>query len=199
MSRFSGKSDLFAHIYMHSNSLNDRELFENFKGTKLYKYKKPEDCIEVNNMSEIKNNWEEIHYEKLEDLIPYYPYLVNITSCDNLDNSQYIVVLSSESAVDREERDKLEWDLEQTIKYYNKCKKKKIPFNKQAALKHICWFGIDKEVKQEIINRVEKDGENAIIEGLHFDMYDYYRKTLAEEMINYGLDPNDYGLGRILV
>ena len=126
----------------------------------------------------------DIHSRK--DAIPYYPYLIGMGGGDKNKCSCH---LSSESFVDQEEREHLEWILRDAIKYYKKCKRKKIPFLVEEACKAVLWHNRS-PVEEEIIHRVAADGEKATIEGLHDGFHDYYRKQLYEEMVENGYDKN---------
>lgn len=140
----------------------------------------------------VGNNSEPLHIEKMEDLIPYYPYLIGCAYYNNTERKS-IIHLSSESFVDREERDILEYELKHLLRIYNRCKRKKIEFDVEESLKEIVWNGWNEEPYRELANRVKEKGKKATIEDIHLKMHEYYRRELVEEMLNNGLNPADYG------
>lgn len=127
-----------------------------------------------------------------KDLIPYYAHLVSSAYYNNAERKS-VVHITSESWVDRRERESLEYKLKQVLTIYNRCKRKKIEFDVDATVEEVAWKGFDDDVYREIANRVKGNGKNATIDGIHMKMHEYYRKELVEEMINNGLDPIDYG------
>lgn len=201
MSRFSGKCDFYDHVFMTSKAVTDEELFEKFKGTKLYKYKPYNQRNELDistpeNLSEtIKSNWEEIHYECIADLVPYYPYLISMAFCDNKDSNNSTVVLMSESYIDVSEREMLNIYLKQILKIYNRCKRKKIDFNIEDVVSEVCWMS-DKDAITELVKRVSQYGKKANFEDVYLTMGEWYRKELADEMVKHGLNLADYGMKR---
>ena len=184
MSNVSGKCDLKDHVFMSSKPLTDEELFENFKGTKLYKHKKLEDCVEttIENMSD---NWEEIHYESIKDLIPYYPYIIGLGCFDNKESNNSMIVLSSESYIDSSERESLQFMLKEILRYYNRAKRKKEPFDKDYVLSKVCWNHYNEDAYKELIDRVDKYGKKADIKGIELSMSKYYRDELRKELEHY--------------
>ena len=132
----------------------------------------------------------------MTDLIQYYPYIVS-SACYNI-KGKSVIYLSSESWVDYEERDYLEFRLKDLLRIYNRCKRKKIEFNVEEALKEVVWRNWDIEPIRELANRVEKNGKKATVDGIHLKMHEHYRRELAIEMIKNGLNPEDYGYGRFV-
>lgn len=187
---------------MTSKPVTDEELFEKFKGTKLYKHKPSDQQKELDSSTPerlnetMRSNWDEIHYESISDLVPYFPYLVSIAACDNIDSNNSMVVLSSKSFVDIEEEDILSIYLKNLIKIYNRCKRKKIDFKVDDAVREVCWNGWNKKAITELAERVKLYGKKASINGVHLDMYERYRKELVDEMLKYGLHPSEYGYER---
>lgn len=175
MSRFSGKCDFYdcvASQYTFEEIQNNVKIF-------VGKSDKP------------------LKIKKMTDLIPYYPYLISLGAYDNVDRKA-TVRLTSKSYIDLREQDSLDFVLKQILRYYNSCKRKKITFSVDGAVKKV--FAIsDKDrdtVATELANRVKINGKKASTDGLHLSIYDFYRKELAEEMIKNGLNPADYGYER---
>lgn len=187
---------------MTSKPVTYEELFEKFKGTKLYKCKPADQQNELDTSTSerlnetMRSNWEEIRYESISDLIPYFPYLVSIAACDNADSNNSMVVLSSKSFVDIEEEDILSIYLKNLIKIHNRCKRKKIDFKVDEAVREVCWNNWNKKAITELAERVKLYGKKASINGMHLDMHERYRKELVDEMLKYGLNPSEYGYER---
>lgn len=128
-----------------------------------------------------------LKFETEKDLIPYYPYLVATSATTNGVGE---IRLSSESYVDRQERETLEWYVKDCQKYVNKCKRKKefcdiSHFNKEND----CGYN---EIYEEIISRLmmvgfEKDFKFTL-DGIYLPMAERYRKELYDEMIKNGWD-----------
>ena len=155
-----------------------------------------EDTIEIHNIDNIlKSNvyigWNIIplKFESEKDLIPYYPYLVATSATTNGIGE---VRLSTESYVDRSERESLELYTKECQRYVNKCKRKKEfcdigHFNKENN------YGYN-EVYEEIISRLmmvgfEKDFKFTL-DGIYLPMAERYRKELYDEMVKNGWDEN---------
>lgn len=131
------------------------------------------------------NNIIPLRINNQHDLAPYYPYLVGIGGWNNGHAELYI---STESYIDEEERDHLQWKLDDVKRYWRSCKRKKIPYDTEKATQIISFFGMPNGVEQEIAKRVAEDGEKATIDGLHDYMHEYYRYKLLDEMIRLGWD-----------
>lgn len=134
----------------------------------------------------------------MKDLIPYYPYLISFASCDNTDSRNSVVCLTSESFVDREERENLEFKLKEILRIYNRCKRKKIEFNVDDVVEQVCWMGWNKVAVAELANRVKEKGKKATIDGIHLTMHERYRQELVDEMIKHDIDPAKYGYKRFV-
>ena len=202
MGKFSSKSDFYDHLFMSAKS--EEEGFEKFNGTKLYITQPLPNNFDFKKELEEGVNIPETYYKKVEysslkDLIPYYPYIITMGYHDNEDPSKSIVCLSSESYIDKSEKEFLELRLRCLIRAYNRCKRKNVEFNIEEEVNKI-WFHPDweRDVIIEIANRVKEKGENATIDGLHIWLYEHYRKELVHEMFKHGLDPKDYGYGRFV-
>ena len=143
------------------------------------------------------DNPEPLHIEKMEDLIPFYPHIIGSASYNNVER-RAVIYLSSESWVDIEERNCLEWRLKDLLRIYNRCKRKKIEFNVDEAVKEVTWNGWNEEPYRELANRVKEKGKKATIDGIHLRMHERYRQELVDEMLRNGLNPADYGYGRFV-
>lgn len=157
ISRFSGKSDFYDWLtgVGPEKFVNECEVY-------TYGQILP---LEINNVN---------------DLIPYYPYLV-VTGHGN------VVHLSNESYVDVEERSILTMKLSSVQSYWRKCKRKHVELDQEKALRKIAWPGHKVEkYEAEIVRRVASDGDKAKIDGLHTPYADSMRKLLYEEMLRLG-------------
>ena len=165
ISRYSGKCD--CHDYF------DDRTDDYIKNSKIY----------------LGDNPIPLRIENQHDLAPYYPYLVASMGADK---DGCVCHLTDRSYVDSEEEEHLGWKLRDFKKYYRKCKRTKIPYDVDTALKKCCFFE-PKEVDRQIAERVGMYGEKATIEGLHDDMHQYYRQRLFDEMIRLGWDERAAG------
>jgi len=134
----------------------------------------------------------------MSDLIQYYPHLIGMAWYNNLKRKS-VIHLTSESFVDIEEREILEFKLKNVLRVYNRCKRKKIEFDVEEALKELVWSGWNDEPYRELANRVKEKGKKATIDGIHLRMHERYRQELVNEMIENGVNPADYGYERFVV
>ena len=193
MSRWSGKADFADSLWMSAE--NEEEAFAKFNGTKLYIYQPLPDDVDFIEALKDGVNIPETYYKKVEyhsikDLIPLYPHLIAMA---HYNKSSSIVILSPNSYIDEEEQELLEFYLKHLIKIYNRCKRKKIEFDVEEAVKEICWWDCNKEPITELAHRVKEKGKRASIDGIHLEMREYCRKQLVDEMLKHGLNPCDYG------
>lgn len=171
ISRYSGKCDFKDTLEIHGYTLEELQ-----NNVKIY----------------VGNSEEQLHIEKMEDVIPYYPYIIGSAWFNNVERKA-VIHLSSKSHVDSDEREFLEIELKNILKIYNRCKRKKIEFDVEDAVKKLTWNGWNEEVYRELANRVKRYGKKATIDGIHLRMHEYYRKLLVEEMLKHGLNPCYYG------
>lgn len=171
ISRYSGKYDCCDSLEIHGYTLEELQ-----RNVKIY----------------VGENPEPLHIEEITDMIPYYPHLISSAVYDNVEKKS-IIHLSSESFVDEEEREVLEWILKYLLKIYNRCKRKKIEFDVEEAVKRISCDNLNKESYKELAKRVKEKGTKATIDNIHLESYEYYRKLLVDEMIKNGLSPIEYG------
>lgn len=153
--------------------------------------------IDLKNKVEIYvgNNTEPLHIDSYKDLIPYYPHLI---SSAMFSKGKSVVHLSSESFVDSEERESMEFRLKELIKIYNRCKRKKIDFNINDSVKEICYGDWNKDIICALAKRVKENGKKATIDGLHLKLHEMYRKELVDVMVENNLDPREYGYDRFM-
>lgn len=194
MGLYSSKYDFYNSLFMSSES--EQEAFEKFKGTELYVSQPLPEEVEIEDLMDAHIDIPETYYKKIEyhsinDLIPYYPYIISF-SCGSR------VVLSRRSYVDMEEEDSLQFYLKWIIKEYNRCKRKKVSFNICKVVDEICNNDYNKEPITELAQRVKKHGKKATYEGVHLEMEEYYRKELVKIMLEHGMNPADYGYGRFV-
>lgn len=201
MSKYSGKADFFDHLWASSET--EEEAFNKFNGTKIYMCQPLPDDFSFKVTLKEKINIPETYYKKIEysflrDLIPLYPHLIAFSYYDKADSNNSIVCLSSESFVDIEERERLEFYLKYTLRAYNKCKRKKVEFNINDIVNELCWHSLNKEAIYELVRRVKEKGKKASIDNIHLTIHEYYRKQLTDEMLKHGLNPVDYGYERFV-
>lgn len=173
ISRFSGKCDCHDSLIAISK-YTDEELKNNVD---IY----------------IGNIGTPLRIESQKNLIPYYAHLVSF-AYHNSDEKKAIINITSESWVDMEERELLEFRLECLLRIYNRCKRKKIEFNVDEAIKEILWNNCwNEDAYRELANRVKENGKKATIDGIHLKNHEYYRQALVNEMLENGLNPCKYG------
>lgn len=130
-----------------------------------------------------------LQIENHHDLAPYYPYLIATMGSDG---DKSICRLSDRSFVDAEEEEHLTWKLKDFKRYYRKCKRLKMVYEIDSAIKDVCYFAPD-TADREIAKRVFLYGEKATIDGLHDAVHEHYRKTLFDEMVRLGWDERTAG------
>lgn len=124
------------------------------------------------------------------DLAPYYPYIIIIGGGKD---TRSIVHFSKESFIDSEEKDHLGWRLQNIQKYYRKCKRNKIPYTVEEAVKQCCFF-TSTDVDKRIAEVVGEHGNKVTVEDLieeykiRLSTSEYYRERLLERMIELGWD-----------
>ena len=87
-------------------------------------------------------------------------------------------------------------ELQTLLKYWRRCKRKKVSFDSEEALGYIVWPRDDQpqDFQIELVKRVKELGDKATIDGLHDQIHDLYRKKLFDEMINNGWDRDQSGI-----
>lgn len=135
--------------------------------------------------------------ESQKDLIPYYPHIVSSGGFDNVERKADIHI-TSKSWVDMEEKESLEWRLNSLLRIYNRCKRKKIEFDVDEAVKEITWNDWNEELYKELAKRVKEYGKRATIDRIHLKMHERYRQELVNTMIENGLNPSYWGYERFV-
>lgn len=123
-----------------------------------------------------------------KDLVPCFPKL-EIIRCSN--NEKNVIVLSEYSFAEKENEKIWKTNLDILLRYYRKCKRKKIPFDKDEALKILCGMTYEVDEHIKLIDRVMEHGEKATVDGLSTIMVEHYRKYLYEECLDAGYDEAD--------
>ena len=163
----SGKSDFEDYVCMHNTP---QEILDNYD---IY----PQSADGTHVLP--------LKFEKPEDFIPYYPYLTAMIWHDN-ETKRGKIILSRRSFIDAEETDHLESEMRWIKRYYRKCKRKKVEFNKDKVLEKIAFFGVNSPEQIEIVNRVAEKGNKATIEDIHDETHDHMRKKLYDLMVSNG-------------
>lgn len=170
MSRYSGKCDLADHIEIFGiNHILNSDVYIGDSETPL-------------------------KLTCYEDLIPYLPYIIGLSVRGK---EKSYMRLSSESWVDREERDTLEFYKKRLVRIYKRCKRKHEIYDVNKAQNEVCFLITPKAVK-ELARRVGEKGQKAELDGLHLESCEYYRRNLVKEMLAHGINPAEYGYGRFL-
>lgn len=176
MSLFSGKCDCFDCMVMIGCSNSTEETIE--KDVQEY-LSKTDIYIGYDNFRlRIKAD-----IKTYKDLVPCFPKL-ELMSCG--DKDKRIVVLSEYSFAEKENQEIWQSKLDHLLKYYRKCKRNKVSFDDDTALKIICYMDYKLDECIELVNRVKTFGEKATIDGLGGGMIEHYRKYLYEECIRVG-------------
>lgn len=113
----------------------------------------------------------DIHNQR--DAARYYPYIISMAASSK-DNGG-VVYLSSSSYIDQREKEHQGWYIRDVMKYWNKCKRDKIKFDKKVAYEKSGFSSTNEVEIKEIINRIAKDGKNATFEGIYHPICEYYR------------------------
>ena len=133
-----------------------------------------------------------------KDLAKYYPYL---TCSMGADKNGAHVHITSQSFIDSEEAERINWVKDTLVKYYKKCKRNKIQYTVAEAIKAAVWFNpSDWEI--ELARRVGEAGEKAETEDLHTPIHDYFRDRWCKELISQGYTEDEaelwvYGWDRV--
>ena len=156
MSKYSGRSDFFDSLMIYNYT--EEQLKNNVK---VY----------------VGNSYIPLKIESYKTLILYYPHLICSSYHNNKEGSA-IYHITAESSVDRNEKEILEVYLDRIIEFYDKCKRKKVEFKVEDAIKNAYFIEWNKEQVIEIAKRVELHGKKANIDGIHLRVYEHYRKIL---------------------
>lgn len=169
MSIFSGKCDFYDSFVDIGADGDEKKLEEELKKLKLYI------CGDDGRNHRIKS-------DTIKDIAKYYPYLQSI-ACYNKEDG-YNIYLSSDSFIDQEEREYMEWRIEYVLKYWRKCKRNKVPFVVDECVESLRWMNNNN--LRTIAELVAKDGNKANFKGLHDSLHEHYRRRWYEELVRLG-------------
>lgn len=136
-----------------------------------------------------------------EDFIQYYPYII-ISGAWSKENGSHLM-LSSESYVDFENRERIKIYIEMFKRDFDKRKRRCKREHKEFDLyeyatewvndtsKH--WGKLDAACVDAITQAIDNNFELDKIKYGYTNMAKYYRNLLRQEMLDNGLDPEKYG------
>ena len=128
-----------------------------------------------------------LRIESKKDLIALYPFIISSMWSDNKTGGKINIGFSS--FIDEEESEWLQYKLDRVIRYWKKCKRKKIPFDEEEAYKKICFGNFPPQKHEiEIVKRVKEFGDKATIYDIHDSTHDYIREEWYKLMIEFGWD-----------
>ena len=171
MSMFSGKCDFYDSFVAIRSDGDDKQIEENLKKLKLYIYGKD-------------GRTHRLKSDTIKDIAKYYPYLESIMAGDKDGTS--IVILSSDSFIDQEERQRLGYYIDDVKKYYKRCKRKKEEFtvDKCVAANGSYWCNTD--LIHTIAKRFADHGLKAEFNDIHLPMQEHFRREWFEELVRVG-------------
>lgn len=164
MSEFSGKCDVWDSLY-EIRGLNDDS-----------------DWSKVT----IVQDGKVLDINSLKDLIKYAPYLIRSGYYSKEESYSDI---TTESFIDSEEKERLEWRLKDARRAYRCCKRKKREFIPEEIVKEIFWH--PDELDLEVCRRVKEHPYATNMDGLHTKIHDYYREVWYLAMLEYGYTPKE--------
>lgn len=170
MSEFSGKCDFYDVFVDIGADGDEKKIEENLKKLKLYVIGKD-------------GRDHRVKSDTIQDIAKYYPYLEFCSFGDSDGNR--VIVLSSDSFIDKEERQHKQWYIDDVFKYKRKCKRNKQPFTADGFFGEYTWR-TKSETLIEIVNRVIDKGDKAEFDDIHLPMWEYFRKRWYEELIRLG-------------
>ena len=168
MSRFSGKCDFYDGFVAIRCDGEENKIDKELKNLKLYvRGKDGRDHL--------------VKSDTLKDIVKYYPYLeaIAVSSKDSC-----TIIISADSFIDTEERERLDYRIQDVLKYWRKCKRNKIPFTKEEFYRNTWWK--NDSVMDEICKRVVEDGDKAEFNNLHDSIHEYYRREWFNELVRVG-------------
>lgn len=169
MSRFCGKCDFYDGFVAIGSDGDEEKVKENLKKLKL-------------NIYGIDGRPHRVKSNTIKDIAKYYPYLEAIKAY-NKENG-YNIILSSDSFIDQEEKERIGWYIRDVYKYYRKCKREKKPFIVEECVKAISFMSAD--IVTIVAERVAKDGNKAEFDDIHLSLHEYYRRQWFEELVRLG-------------
>ena len=173
ISSYSGKCDLADHLeidasYQNLNSVEELD-FSTYN-ISIYGRDDRHHKLEINSY---------------KDVAKYLPYLVAIGA---FSDGKSNIVLSSEDFITSEEKEHLQWKLDDIQKAVRKLKRNHTPVTEEN-IKANLWFS-DSDETSELIRRVIEHGNKADIEDIHLPLAEYYREIWYEELLRVGY--NEY-------
>lgn len=137
MSKFCGKCDLYdCEVVIHG------ERYPNYwENLKLYMYHK--DCEDA----------EKIEINSAKDLVLYYPFIECSSGGSGSVRSVFINELSS---ITKENYELLEFYKQGFVKFYNKCKRKKVSYIPEEAFNEVVW---SKDNRSDLLELAKRVGE----------------------------------------
>ena len=169
MSIFSGKCDFFDSFCMIAGEGNEDLIKKNLKKTTIY-------------IIGDGNREHKIRCDTIKDIAMYYPYIPAISHGNK--EFGYVYVLGSRPYIDRCEDESKQLRINPVMRYWRKCKRKKIPYTAEECIKDIAWK--NDEILIEVAKRVEKDGDKADFRDIHTWMCEYYRREWFKELVRVG-------------
>lgn len=166
MSEFCGKCDLWDTVY-HIGKVRDDSDW-----SKIHIYQRGKDSNDV-----------DLNITSLKDLIKYAPYLISV-GIGTKEECKYWI--TSESFIDREDRESLEWKLKTVKQIYRRCKRKGIEFTLETVKENIFFTYCNEELIQGLYERVKAHPYTKNISGLHTNLHQIYREYWVEGMMEYG-------------
>ena len=168
MSVFSGKCDFYDGFVAIRCDGDEEKVKEELKKLELFIYGSD-------------GRTHRVKSESIKDIAKYYPYLESI-ACSSKDRMR--VILSSDSFIDREEKEMLGYKLDDIYKYWRKCKRDKKEFTEEECLNSL-WYTRTDEI-EEIVHRVAMKGNKAEFDDIHFPLWEHFRREWFEELVNLG-------------
>ena len=169
MSQFCGKCDFYDSFVDIGSDGDEEKLLENLKKLKLYVYGKD-------------GRDHRVKSDSIKDIAKYYPYLEGAAVYNITDG--YCIHLFSDSFIDQEEREHINWYVQDVYKYWRKCKREKKPFEIEECVEHLRYM--NNNIIRIIAERVAKDGNKAEFDDIHLSMHEYYRRRWFEELVRVG-------------
>ena len=169
MSQFSGKCDFYDGFVAISCNGDDKLIKQNLNKLKLYVYGKDDRGHLVKS-------------DTIKDIVKYYPYIEGLVYQDG---RKRVVHLSSDSFIDREERENIGYYIDDVRKYRNRCKRKKEEFTVEKCVERFSMWGNQKLYK-EIATRYINYGNKAEFDDIHDYLHEHYRRIWFDEMVRVG-------------
>lgn len=162
ISKFSGKCDVYDWISSPSTHVSNLTIY-------------------------VGDSKEPLKIDYLTDIIPYYPFIVSMGYHNN-ETKEDVLRITSKSYVDIREEERLNNLLDNIKSIYKFCRKCHELFLVDKIVEKYNSYDFETEqIIREICARVERDGENATIDGIHLKICEYYREELYKEMIESGV------------